>query len=77
MTPRNYQVDYFGLFDLMAYSPPIIRLIAIKGTAGVPKELRQAIENFQSPDQVVKEIWTYRKLAHKGNQFFVKKEIIE
>jgi hypothetical protein len=74
--PRGYQVDYFGLFDLLAYNPPVIRMIAIKGQSGVPSQLRTAIENFGVCDHLVKEIWTYRKLAGSRNKFSTRKEII-
>jgi hypothetical protein len=74
--PRGYQVDYFGLFDIMAYSPPVIRFIAIKGQSGVPSTLRKMIECFQLPDQCIKEIWTYRKLAGSRHKFSIRKEIL-
>lgn len=70
-TPRGYNVDYFGRFDLLAWYPDTGRLsfIAIKGHQGVPRALRKAIEEF-SVRSISKEIWTYNR---KGE---VKKERI-
>lgn len=74
--PRNYNVDYFSLFDLLAYKNGMVRWIAIKGHGGVPRALRDAIETINMGDANVKEIWTYRKLkGYKKEQ--VRKEIIE
>jgi len=75
--PRGYAVDYFSLFDLMAWKPYMIRFIAIKGHGGVPSALRKAIEDFQTCDHVVKEIWYYRKLAKDKRKNVARKEIIE
>jgi hypothetical protein len=77
--PRGYNVDFFGLFDLMAYQPPVIRFIAIKGQGGVPAVLRKMIECFALPDQCVKEIWTYSKHTFKGKKartFACRKEVV-
>jgi hypothetical protein len=71
MVARGYTVDYFGLFDLMAWDGKgSLRLIAIKGHQGVPAGLRAGIREFK-PTEVVKEIWTYR------DDGSVKKEIVE
>jgi hypothetical protein len=77
--PKDYNVDFMGLFDLMAYrAGDPLRLISVKGTAGVPSAHRQAIENFTvSLGGVQKEIWTYRKLVGSKNRFTPRKEIIE
>jgi shikimate 5-dehydrogenase len=78
-TPRGYNVDYWGLFDLLAYQGGLIRGIAIKGQGGVPKALREAVENFQVCEHFVKEIWYYsRHTVNKKKQrnFTCKKEII-
>lgn len=78
--PRGYAVDYWNLFDLLAYQGKIIRAIAIKGQAGVPSKLRKAIEEFDVCEHFVKEIWTYRRLSGKGKdkrKVYCKQEIIE
>ena len=75
--PRGYNVDYFGVFDLMAHKPFIIRFIAIKGTMGIPAGLRKSVENFKSPQGCIKELWYYRKLASDKRKFVAKKEVIE
>lgn len=72
--PRNYTVDYFTCFDIMAYKPGQLRFIAIKGHGGVPKVLRRKIEQFVVPAGITKEIWTYKK---QKNKTVTKKEIIE
>ena len=75
--PRGYNVDYFGLFDLMAYrAGDPVRLISIKGTMGVPSKHRKALEDFWLPGGLQKEVWYYRKLKGYGNKFIPKKEII-
>ena len=75
----HYNTDYFNLFDLMAYrAGDPLRLISIKGKAGVPSAHRKAVENFiVSLGGVQKEIWTYRKLAGSRNRFTPRKEVIE
>jgi hypothetical protein len=56
---RTYSVDYFNLFDLLAYKAgECLRFIAIKGHGGVPSELRVSIFKFLVPG-VIKEIWTF------------------
>ncbi len=76
--PRGYNVDYFGLWDLMAYKfGEPIRFISIKGQAGVPRKHREEIEEFQLPEGMQKEIWTYRKLASNRRKFVPRKEIIK
>ena len=63
--------DYWGLFDLLIVDPEgNLRMIAIKGHAGVPKKLRDGIQQF-GINKIIKEIWVYRL---NGT---VKKEIIE
>jgi hypothetical protein len=68
--PRNYTVDYFACFDILAYKPNRIRFIAIKGHQGVPKDLRDAIVNLRFPEGCQKEIWTYKENKE------IRKEII-
>ena len=73
--PKGYQVDYFGLFDLITLDKiGQLRCIAIKGHGGVPKTLRDAITQTKLNGGITKEIWSYR---HKGRELIVKKEIIE
>lgn len=74
--PLGYKVDYFGIFDLMAYKTAVIRFIAIKGTMGVPAKLRKTVEDFKAPPGCMKEIWYYRKLASDKRKFIAKKEVI-
>lgn len=79
--PKGYAVDYFGLFDLLAYSKGIIRAIAIKGQGGVPSSLRKAIEEFDAGDKFVKEIWKYSQPTKNGKRiknvkYRIRKEII-
>lgn len=85
-TPIGYNRDYWNLFDLLAYQGKMIRAIAIKGQGGVPRELRQKIENFEVCEHFVKEIWTYTQLrktvkgkrVRQTNQLYrIRKEIIE
>lgn len=74
--PTGYQVDFLGLFDLMAYKPgEPLRFISVKGQSGVPKKHRDEIENFWLPESCQKEIWQYRKLKGKGNRFIPKMQI--
>lgn len=80
--PSNYQADYFGIFDLLAYSKGIIRAITIKGQGGCPSSLRKAVEEFDAGDKFVKEIWTYSQPTKKGKRiksakYRIRKEIIE
>lgn len=62
---RHYNVDYFNLFDLMAYKKGKLRMIAIKSqkTSGYDvRILREKIEKFKLPKEISKELWSYRKL---------------
>lgn len=57
--PRGYNVDYFGLFDLICYrkgSP--LKWISVKGRAGVPSKHKETIKKFWLPDYNQKEIWS-------------------
>lgn len=59
---KGYTVDYFGLFDILAYrAGDPIRWISIKGHAGVPKAHRDAINSFFLPEGNQKELWVFRK----------------
>lgn len=72
---KTYSVDYFNLFDLMAYrAGDPLRLIAIKGRGGVPQSLKRRIETFTVPVGVQKEIWDYNP---KRKSRRVRKQIIE
>jgi len=73
--PRNYNVDYFGLFDLLAHrNGNPIRWISIKGKAGIPGPHRRAVEGFWFPRGHIKEIWQYNPKRKSGR---VKKETIK
>ena len=76
--PRGYQVDFFGLFDLIANHPDYssVRWIAIKGQARVPSKLRRGIEDIDLGQSNIKEIWTYYKpsktVKRKGKKVVIK-----
>jgi hypothetical protein len=57
--PRGYRIDFFGLFDLVAFIPgsQIMRWIAIKGVAGNRHLIIKEILNVQLPANNQKEIW--------------------
>lgn len=61
MRAGMYTPDYFGLFDIMAQKDGALRMISVKGHAGVPSEHAQAIADFQLPEGVSKEIWVYTR----------------
>ena len=72
----HYNTDYFNIFDLLAYrAGDPLRMISIKGQAGVPSKHRQEIEDFFVPMGIQKEIWQYRKLKGQGNRFIPKKTV--
>lgn len=60
--PKSYNVDFFGIGDLLYYDPKrrVLGLVAIKGREGVPSRLRKAVEDFV-PQTIVKEIWTFKR----------------
>jgi len=56
--PKGYKVDYFGLFDLIAYKKDEpIRWISIKGVSGQYGKMRLPIVDFKMPEGHQKEIW--------------------
>ncbi len=61
--PRGYQVDFFGLFDLIAYKfGAPLRWISIKGRAGVPSSHRKDVGSFRLPSETNrKEIWHWKR----------------
>jgi len=61
MCPRGYKVDYWGLFDILAYKAGKVRFISVKGHAGVPSWHSKALSEFVPPYGCTKEIWVYRK----------------
>lgn len=62
IVPRNYNVDYFGLFDLVAIrGGDPVRWIAVKGKSGGYSELRNKIRKFWMPENNSKELWRYTK----------------
>ena len=60
--PRGYQVDFFGLFDLVAFKVAFpLRWISIKGKAGIPRAHREAVRDFAlSAKTNTKEIWYWK-----------------
>ena len=61
IVPKKYNVDFFGLFDLVCYKKgESIRWISIKGHAGAPRAHQKDIKNFVVSDGNQKEIWVYR-----------------
>ncbi len=60
--PKGYQVDFFGLFDLVAFKPGLpIRWISIKGKAGIPAAHKKAVLAFPlSREANQKEIWYWK-----------------
>lgn len=63
--PRGYNVDFLGLFDLVALKPgeDVIRWIAIKGTAGDRGKIIKEIEAVTFPPGNQKEIWYVNKVG--------------
>lgn len=57
--PRNYQVDYFGVFDLMAYKPGELRMISIKPASNCPKSHQRDVIDILLPGGITKEIWRF------------------
>ena len=60
--PKGYQVDFFGLFDLVGFKEGFpLRWISIKGKAGIPSKHRRAILEFNlSKETNTKEIWYWK-----------------
>jgi len=75
--PKGYNVDYFGLFDLIAYKDGVLRWIFIKGTRGILDREREEVRDFKLPKGCIKEVWYYRKLVSDKRKFVAKKEVIE
>lgn len=76
--PRGYNVDYFGLFDLLCYKAgKPLRWISIKGTQGLLKKHIEEIKGFRLPADNQKEVWAWakrrgggwNKLIFKGNEW--------
>lgn len=65
--PRKYNVDYFGLFDLVALRPSddVVRWIAVKGVAGNRHLIIKEIEAVRFPPGNQKEIWYIRTVKKK------------
>lgn len=66
---KNYNVDFLGLFDLLAIKPDgsegLLRCIAIKGVAGDRHKIIAEIEKIPFPAGVQKEIWYIRTVKKK------------
>ena len=74
--PKGYNVDYFGLFDLLAYKAGKLRWIFIKGTRGILNAEREMVRKFKLPKGNTKEMWFYRRLkGHRG--FVLHEETVE
>jgi hypothetical protein len=72
---RNYNVDFLGLFDLLAIKPDgsekKLRCIAIKGLAGNRHLIIREIEAIPFPEGVQKEIWWIK--TKKGKKYWEKR----
>lgn len=75
--PIGYNVDYFNLFDLLAYKDGVVRWIFIKGTRGILNSEREKVKNFRLPNGCIKEMWYYRKLKGHGNRFIKHSEVVD
>jgi hypothetical protein len=74
---RGYHVDFFNLFDLLAYkvNEPI-RWISIKGKSGGYSENRKNISKFSMPTGNQKEQWRYDRDPKNKSRLRTRKEII-
>lgn len=71
-TPRGYNVDFWGCFDLVARRlGEQLRWISIKGTAGSRAKNRAECQAVTLPPGSIKELW---HIDGKGNW---KKEVVE
>lgn len=79
IVPRTYQVDYFGLFDLIAYKEDEpLRWISIKAaTSGSTTQNRKDIEKFKMPEGNQKEQWRYDRNPKNRRKIRVRKKIIK
>lgn len=56
---RGYSVDYFNLFDILAYKPGLpLRFISVK-PKNAPPAHRQAIADFVPEGTFSKELWRF------------------
>jgi hypothetical protein len=71
---RNYNTDYFGLFDLIALKQQegFVRWIAIKGVAGGRNLIIAEIEAVKFPPGNSKEIWYISKTKKLGERWIKK-----
>lgn len=61
---KNYNVDYFNAFDLLAYKDGFpLRWISIKGTGGNRQANKKHIASLNFPEGNIKELWW---IDHKG-----------
>lgn len=57
---RGYSVDYFNLFDMLAYKEgEPLRMIQIKSKKSPTVPIRKAIKAFVLPQGIQKELWIY------------------
>lgn len=61
---RNALVDYWHIFDLLAWKPGKLRCISIKGRS-CPKKHKIDLSNFTMPPEVTVELWQYTKKGKK------------
>lgn len=74
---RNYNVDYFGLFDLLAYKAhEPLRMISIKPASNTPVKHKEAIRNFIITLGVQKELWRFDRDPKNKSKIRIRKEII-
>jgi hypothetical protein len=55
--PSNYSVDYFNVFDLLAYKPGELRWISVKPASNCPRKHQEMVDKIDLPG--TKEIWRY------------------
>jgi hypothetical protein len=72
---RYTSVDYFNLFDLLAYKPGQLRCISIKSQY-LPGQHKRDIEAFKLPAPITKEIWVYKKSKTDARRWIPKPYLI-
>jgi hypothetical protein len=61
-------VDYWHLFDILAWKPFELRLISVKGTT-CPAQHRKDLASFEVPMGVTVELWQYGKKGLKVTKY--------
>lgn len=62
---RGAPVDYWHIFDLLAWKPGELRCISIKGKS-CPAKHKNDLQNFLMPPGVSVELWQYNKKGKYG-----------